>query len=101
MSETKITEQQAEQLAEVVARREGWTWMRPIKAQLEFTPTSTRERRHYNWVVSAGIHCIDCGGSVTIDSETGQIIDGWFHGGRSLPVGLTMDHSDLASKTKR
>ena len=83
-----ITELEALELARQVADVEGWRWKDPVAVQREVSSRSTRASRSYDLVVTTFISGRDCNICIRINGETGEVLDGAFHGGRMLPVNL-------------
>jgi hypothetical protein len=83
-----MTDDEAIALARQVAEVEGWDWLDPVVVRKEISRRSTRDRRVHNLVVCTNAAGADCNIWVTIDPATGSVLDGCFHGGRTLPVGL-------------
>ncbi len=84
-----ITDPEAIALARQVAEVEGWAWLEPVAVTREISRKSKRDARSYDLIVKAGLSGCDCANIyVRIDGDTGEVLDGFFHGGRSLPVHL-------------
>ncbi|MBN2302366.1 MAG: hypothetical protein JXN60_07625 [Lentisphaerae bacterium] len=83
-----ITEKQAIMIAKRVAKCEGWTWLAPVSVSRRLSRKTTRAKKVYELVVNTHINGYDCNLCVVIDQETGDVLDGHFHGYPGLPVGL-------------
>jgi hypothetical protein len=101
-----ISELEALELARQVSDVEGWPWKEPVAVQREVSRRSTRVSRCYDLVVTTFIGGRDCNIWIRIDGESGEVLDGAFHGGRALPVKLKKwsartDAEKLARSTGR
>ena len=96
-----LTDGEAISRARHAAEAAGWPWREPVSVAREVSRRSTRTARAYDLIVRTFTSGRDCNIWIRIDGDTGEILDGVFHGGRSPPKRLAESHERGLRSTTR